>query len=624
MRFFLRCLSYFRADVPRILWSLFLTFLATLVGLAQPFVVKVLFDSVLAGKPPVEWQDRLFLWLVPPTPAGKIFGLASLALAITVVGACLTMAQTMAAVKVGYYGLMRVRCDLFQKLQQLSLAYHRSRPQGDSIYRLSSDTYGFQTILNIVVGNFLVSGVVLMVMVCIMFSMNWRLATASLVAIPLLVWAHRWAQVTLGKRWAEAKEADTGLMTAIQRSIASLWLTQAFSREQDEYTRFHTSVGKTVRKMLRVHRREVIYTLLVGSILGLGTALLLGYGGWLVYRDQFAYHLGERGMTIGKLYVFLAYLTRFYDPLNKMTGSGSTLAQAAVQARRVFEVLDRTPLIRDDPSAVRLPRQSRTLELRDVYFAYGSESQPILRGISATIRPGEMVAFVGPSGVGKSTLLTLLPRFYDVTGGAVLLDGLDLRKVKLSDLRKHFALVLQENPLLPASVAENIAYGRPDATPAQVRRAAELAEAGGFIDELPEKYETQVSENASNLSGGQRQRLAIARALITEAPFLILDEPTSALDPHNEQMITETLRHLKRQRTILIVSHRLSTVADCDRIYVMDNGAIVEQGTHEELIAQRGAYYQMARHQLKLGDDTEGIEARSVTASPEPTTAKAV
>jgi subfamily B ATP-binding cassette protein MsbA len=288
-----------------------------------------------------------------------------------------------------------------------------------------------------------------------------------------------------------------------------------------------------------------------------------------------------------------------YEPLNKLSASGTSFAGAREQVRRVFDVLDRDPIIADAADAAPLPRQARTLALEHVWFEY-RDGAPVLQDIDVTIEPGQMVAFVGSSGVGKTTLLNLLPRFYDPTRGALKLDGLDARRVKIRDLRKHVALVLQEGVILPASVAENIAYGRPDSTDAQIRKAADLAGAASFIEKLPEKYDTQISESGGNLSGGQRQRIAIARALITEAPIMVLDEPTSALDPQHEQMITETLRDLKRSRTIILVSHRLSTVADCDQIFVMDEGRIVERGTHDALIAKRGLYFGMAKHQMKL------------------------
>ena len=605
MRFFLRCLAYFKNDVPQVLWSLVLIFLATLAGLLQPFPLAILIDSVTPNtKLSTAWQYRLILSLVPDSFLGKVLGLAAVSLGLSVLGGLLTMVQTMANVGVGYRGLMRVRCDLFDKLQQLSLGYHRSQPQGDAIYRLSTDTYGFQTILNVVVGSILVSSVMLVVMTWIMFWMNWRLALMSVIVVQLLLFVHQWSQRRLTDRWKKAKEVDADLTTSIQRSIASIWLTQAFGREADETARFQTFVGRSVRSMLRVHWQEVLYGLAVTSVLGLGTALIFAVGGYLVWRDQFQHQLGEQGMTVGKLYLFLSYVSQFYGPLNRITGSGASLAGGAAGARRVFEVLDQDPDIADAPGAIRLPRQPRTLELRDVSFAYESaKDEPVLRGISVTIKPGRMVAFVGSSGVGKSTLLNLLPRFYDPTAGKLLLDGYDLRKLRVRDLRKHIAIVLQDAGLLPTTVAENIAYGRPEATEAQIQRAAGMAGAATFIEGLSEKYDTQVSENASNLSGGQRQRIAIARALLTEAPILILDEPTSSLDPHNEQMVTDTLRELKRQRTIIVVSHRLSTVADADEIYVMEAGRIIERGTHDELIAKRGEYYRMAKHQLKLPDE---------------------
>jgi subfamily B ATP-binding cassette protein MsbA len=254
--------------------------------------------------------------------------------------------------------------------------------------------------------------------------------------------------------------------------------------------------------------------------------------------------------------------------------------------------MDEPPAIADAPDARSLPIHPRTLTLADVSFEYNA-GQPVLRNITASIEPGQMVAFLGPSGTGKSTLLNLLPRFYDPTEGSVLLDGVDLRTLKLADVRKHMALVTQGSPLFPGTIAENIAYGRPDATFHEIREAAVESGAAEFIETLPEQYDTLIAEGGQNLSGGQRQRLAIARAIVTKAPILILDEPTNALDLKHEQWVIETLQRLRRSRTIILVTHRLETAVDCDRIFVMQEGEIVEDGTHTELLARQGLYFQM-------------------------------
>jgi ATP-binding cassette, subfamily B, bacterial len=382
--------------------------------------------------------------------------------------------------------------------------------------------------------------------------------------------------------------------------MASISLTQAFGREADEYNRFQTSVNRSVRAWLRLHWEEVCYGLAVSVIFGVGGAIVFGYGGYLVYRDQFLLH-DPAGMTLGDLILFMTYLGMVYDPLCKLSGASGTIQQGVAGVERIFDVLDRNCEIAESVDASPLPRQPRTLTLDNVSFSYRSD-RPLLQNVNAVIRPGELVAFVGASGVGKSTLLNLLPRFYDPVGGSIRLDGHDLRDIRLRDLRQHTALVLQEGVILPSTVAENIAYGRPNVTLSEIRTAAELAGASSFIEQLPNGYAERISEGGQNLSGGQRQRIAIARALLTEAPILVLDEPTSALDPHHERVITELLERLKGQRTIVVVSHRLSTVVAADQIFVMDHGRIVEQGTHSELLDLRGIYFAMAQHQLQLAD----------------------
>jgi ABC-type multidrug transport system fused ATPase/permease subunit len=599
MRFYLRAIAYFRDDLPLIVASLVLIGLSTLAGLLQPFLAAILIDGILGTKANTLWVYRGFFRLTRALGVGsgdlkrQIIVLAVSAVILRVAQELLSMAQRLIGVHIGYNGLIRVRCDLFRKLQQLSLGYHKSQPQGDAIYRLSYDTGGFQTILNVLLNNVLVSGVTLLVMTWLMLQMNWQLTLITLSVAPLLLWTTKLFAGRLKERWLEAKEVDTRLTTVIQRSVAAIGLVQAFGREADEFNRFQSTAIDSKRANIRQAWQDSWYWLMVGTIFGLGYAVIFGYGGWMVatkYSDT---------LTVGSLWIFLSFVNQVYAPLQSLSGSGANIQSGVASAQRVFDVLDRDLIIKDGPDAIHLPREPRVLALRDVSFEY-RPGEPVLREIEATIRPGQMVAFVGSSGVGKTTLLSLLPRFYDPTSGALMLDDIDVRKVRIKDLRAHVALVLQENLILPTTVAENISYGRPTASMGQIEQAARMAGAASFIEKLPQGYETVVSESGANLSGGQRQRIGIARALLTEAPIMVFDEPTSALDAHHEAMITQTLRDLRRQRTIIVVSHRLSTVMDCDQIFVMDEGRIVERGTHEELIGKGGVYAAMARQQLRI------------------------
>lgn len=593
MSFYLRVLSYFRQSLGGIILSVVLMFLSALAGLLQPFPVGILIDTVLSDSPSTGWLHRAFLAVTPDGTLPRILALAGMMLALRVVQELLTLAQSLVTIKIGFSGLMRVRSELFQKLQALSIGYHKSTPQGDAIYRLSNDAYGFQAILNTFMNAILMSVIVLLVMTGIMLSLSWQLALIALSIVPLLWWMTMYGNRLISKGWQAAKEVDTDMTTSVQRSIAAISLVQAYGREADEFARFEATANRSVRAYLKVHWVELLYRLAIGMVFGLGTAAMFGYGGYLVY-------LGE--MKVGALYICLSFLVQLYAPLQQLTGANSILQGSAVSAQRVFDVLDRDAVIFNAPDAAPLPPKPRTLQIDGIRFEY-RKGEPVFSDVSLTLKPGEMIGLVGFSGVGKTTLLNLLPRFYDPLHGSIMLDGQDLRKVRVSDVRRHFAMVLQESIILPTTVAENIAYGRPEATDAQIRQAADQARASEFIDRLPQKYDTQISEAGSNLSGGQKQRISIARALLTEAPILVLDEPTSALDPQNELLIVETLYSLRGTRSIILVSHRISTVADCDRILVMDQGRIVELGTHAELLERRGVYYKMARHQMKLPQD---------------------
>jgi ABC-type multidrug transport system fused ATPase/permease subunit len=596
MRFYLRAIAYFRDDLPLILASLVLIALSTLASLLQPLMFTILIDTILSKSPSSFWVNRGFVWLThlfgisANDSLHQVIALAVMSLLLRVLQELLAMGQRLLAIHIGYNGLLRVRCDLFRKLQALSLGYHKSQPQGDAIYRLSYDAAGFQTILTVLINSVFVSSITLIIMTWLMVHMNPVLAMITLSVAPVLLITTKLFANPLKTRWMEAKEVDSRLTTVIQRSVSSIGLVQAFGREADEFNEFQSTAQSSIRANLRQAWQDSWYWLLVGATFGLGYAAIFWYGGRQVI-------LGT--LTLGKLSAFLVYVNQVYGPLQAVSGSGASIQGGVAGAQRVFDVLDRDVIIKDAPDAMHLPREPRVLSLKNVSFEY-RPGEPVLREIDATIRPGQMVAFVGSSGVGKTTLLSLLPRFYDPTSGALTLDDIDIRKVRIKDLRAHVALVLQENLILPTTVAENISYGRPTASSAQIDQAARMAGAASFIEKLPEGYETVVSESGANLSGGQRQRIGIARALLTEAPIMVFDEPTSALDAHHEAMITQTLRDLRRQRTIIVVSHRLSTVMDCDQIFVMDEGRIVERGTHEELIGKGGVYAAMARQQLRI------------------------
>jgi ATP-binding cassette subfamily B protein len=610
-RAYLRAAKYYRDDLASVILSTLLIGASTLAELAQPFPLAILIDCVLGDGKPHQWIYRLFFRVAPAGKMPQVLVLAGSMLVLRLIQELVGMWNGVYKIRIGYNGLLHVRSDLFRKLQELSLSFHRSRPQGDTIYRLGYDTYAFQGAFNILQTIF-VNCIKLVLMSWIMLAMNWRLALIAVSLMPILfVTIRTYGKVILATA-TRASQIEAQLTTVIQRSVASIGLMQAFGREDDEYERFNGSVRSSHNAWAKTHIHSMIYWFIMGMSFALGLALVIAYGGYLVLHGNAAVAaakaLGREApkdvLTIGFLWTFLQYLTtQLYDPLFKLSGSGADMRRYMAGLMRVYEILDTPSLIADLPNAIALPRKPRTLALRNVSFYYRPDS-PVLRNFTAELLPGQMVGFVGSSGVGKSSLLNLLPRFYDPTDGSIMLDQYDLRSIKLKSLRSHIALVLQENAILAASVKENIAYGRPDASMEDIRRAAEESGAADFIESLPQKYDTILDEGGQNLSGGQRQRISIARALATEAPIVVLDEPTSALDAHNELLITQTLVALKGKRTIVLVSHRLSTVADCDRIYVMDAGLVVEQGTHEELLAHRGHYYQMARHQMKLTDDT--------------------
>ncbi len=598
MRFYLRAMSYFKQDALLIGSVLVLIGLSVCVGVLQAWPLGLMADA-LAGQHPTDWIHRLFNSLQLPftrdNTALQLVGIALIGMFLKVAQDSIALCKNMLRFHLQYNGNSRARAGLFQTLQALGPDYHRHKPQGDAIYRVSNDVWGLFGILDGFVGTG-VSVVTLLAMTAVMLSRSWMVTAVAWSAAPMLMLVNWYFSRTLKRTSIETKRVDTDMTTVLQRAMNSISLTQLFGRQFYEQAKFDRSVRRSVRALLKYNWQAESYPLAVQSIFALWGAAVFGVGGYYAYKNPQTFHFSD-------VCAFMAYLGQLWDPLSRIIGFKASIQGHVVSAERVFHVLDQPISVSDAPDAVHLPVRSRTLTLHDVGFAYGADSDPVLRSVSACVLPGQMVAFIGPSGTGKSTLLSLLPRLYDPTSGFISLDGYDLRKIKLTDVRRHVALVPQDSAMLAASISENIAYGRPGATRSQVREAAEMAGAAEFIEGLPEGYDTIITEGGQNLSGGQRQRIAIARAVLSEAPVLVLDEPTSALDPHHEHLVMDMLGRLRKHRTIVLVTHRIETVSGCDQIFVMNAGRIVERGSHAQLMARGDQYTSLALRRTRSPAD---------------------
>jgi subfamily B ATP-binding cassette protein MsbA len=595
VRFYGRVFSCFRRDLPFVGALVALIHVSLFLGFFLPLPVAILVDSYLTRSPqPIgdNWMKQLLVAMLPSTRVGQVVGMAMIFLALRVSHELTMLFREMINRRMKYAGTARVRTQLFDHLTSLNIAHHQDRSQGDVLFRVTVDSYGFFDILNTFIGA--ATSVFTIVFVAVlMFSLQSSLAMVALTITPLLLLANLYFGRTIHRTSRGWRQTEAGVTTVAQHALGAIALVQLFGRQRDECERFRGSATSSVRAGMKLGWQEQLWPLVQQSLFALGGAIVIGYGGYLVYSDQIIRQI-HHGFTTGDLITFSVWTLQLYEPLGRITGFTASVQNFRAGCERVFQVLDTKPDVTDSPGAPALPLAPRTLTLSDVRFSYGRDSTEVLRGVSVSVSPGEMVAFLGSSGAGKSTLLNLLPRFYDPTNGSVALDGRDLRSLRLDDVRKHVALVPQESVLLPTTIAENIAYGKPSATRDEIHRAAKAAGAADFIEALPEGYNTPITENARNLSGGQRQRIAIARALLTDAPILVLDEPTSALDSANEQLVMDALRNARGKRTIVLVTHRLETARECDHIFVLDVGRLVEQGSHMQLLAKDGQYARMS------------------------------
>jgi ATP-binding cassette, subfamily B, bacterial len=551
--------------------------------LARPWPLKLLIDNVLGDKPiphfltelpGVDGPHGLLLWVVLAT------------VAIFLVGTAANMSNSYFSLKLGQSMTFDLAADLFRHLQRLSLLFHSRRPTGDMIARVTGDSYCISTLVTDAAVPALRSAATLVAMFVVMLELQAGLTLFALAVVPFIVVVIKVLGKPIKERSRERRDLEGHMISVVEQTLGAVPVVQAFTREDVEHRRFRTSADKTLTAYIRSTFAGLWFELFAGLVTTLGTAAVIYLGAELALQGK---------LTAGTIIVFVSYLSSLYDPLDSLTHLTQTVQGAAAEADRVLEILEIEPDVQDRPHA-RKAHIDGPVRFENVTFGY-EPGRPVLHGVSLEAKPGEVLAIVGPTGAGKTTLVHLLVRFFDPWSGRVTIGGHDIRDFRYRSLRQQVALVMQDPFILPQTVAENIAYGRPDASREEVVAAAKAAGADEFIERLPEGYDAVIGERGATLSGGEKQRLSIARAFLKDAPILILDEPTSALDTRTEARLLEALDRLMEDRITFVIAHRLSTTRRANQIVVLEHGEIVERGTHEDLLGREGLYASLHRHQ---------------------------
>src|SRR5256714_46549 len=577
--------------------TLSLAFLAVLgtsiTDVLEPWPLKIVFDHVFASKRMPDWLASIVSYI--GTDKFSILNFAVLAvIVIALFGAISSYFEKYLTTSVGQWVMRDLRRVPYSHIQRLSLSFHDRKRTGDLISRVTSDIDAVQSFISTVLLGILVNILTLLGMMLVMLYLNWAFTVIALLVAPALFFVvyHYTHRIKRASRAMRRQEGE--VVNVLEEVLSSIRVVKAFAREDYEQKRFERESLASVEAGLEARSVKAKLPPIVEIIVACGTCLVLWYGARLVLTGT---------LTPGELLVFLLYLGKMYKPMRELSKMTDTISKASVGWERIREVLENEMQVRDLPNAKPAPRFNGKIEFDHVDFSY-SGGQPVLRDVSLRIKPGQLAALVGPTGAGKTTIVSLLPRFYDLTDGQIRIDGTDIRNFKSKSLRQQISFVLQETLLFRATVAQNIAYGKPEATRAEIIRAAKLANADEFIDKMPEGYDTMVGERGLTLSGGQRQRITIARAIIRGAPILILDEPSAGLDAESEKLVFDALEKLMQGRTSIVIAHRLATVSRADVIFVIDEGRVVEQGTHQELLDNGGLYSRLYELQFRREEET--------------------
>ncbi len=585
MNLYRRVIGYYHPFLGRISGSLVLLVIGVGFSLLKPWPVQWVIDRVVTvGKGgEVQWAGMTL------SPGGAaLFAAAAMAIIYLLAG-LLNFARNYVSIAVGLKALLQVRTQLYSYLQYLPLHFHDRRRSGDSTFRVAYDSQAVQTFYNRGFDTIAGSVITLLMTFAVMARIDMELAGISLLILPLLWFTIYLFSARVRKQSSELQQEESDVLARASEGLTSIRIVHAFGQEEYEVREFVREARQSYAANLKLTVTNAISTLAISGVMGLGLSIVL-YVATL--------HILQGRLSVGQLYVFINYVAMLYQPLEQLSYTAWALEGAAAGMQRVFEILDAEDSVPEHKGAKPMPRARGEITFDDVAFAYDAD-HPILRGITLAVKPDQTVALVGGTGAGKTTLLSLVPRFYDPNSGTVRIDGMDVREATKKSLRGNISVVLQDTLLLSGTVLENIAYGRPEATRAEIEAAAQAAQAHEFIKKLPHGYDTQVGERGVRLSGGQKQRIGLARAFLKNAPILLLDEPTSALDLETEAEIMGTLHSLMQKYTTLIVTHRLATIHHVDCIHVLENGRVVESGTGPELLTRGGAYARLWNAAMK-------------------------